>query len=72
MLVVMERHMTVEEAAAYLGIDGSNVRHAIKRGRLPGARKIGRRLWVIPAVAVKEYKRTRRRGPVVKEQTCPS
>ena len=50
--------VTVREAAAILKIAISNVRGAIRRGRLK-ARRVGQRLYLIEARSVEAYRRER-------------
>ena len=43
----IEGYMTTAEAAEYLNITPSGVRHHLRRGNLPNAIKVGRD-WLIP------------------------
>ncbi len=47
--------LTVEEAAAELGMRPESVRTAIAQGRLPVARRVGKRLILLSRAAVREY-----------------
>jgi excisionase family DNA binding protein len=50
----MENRMTVEEAAAVLGCDTSQVRRLHRSGKLPGER-IGKRVILLYADAVRAF-----------------
>jgi excisionase family DNA binding protein len=45
---IMEREITVKEAAELLGVSDRRVRALAIAGRIPGARKIHDRMWLIP------------------------
>jgi hypothetical protein len=48
-------------AASALGVSAGHVRWLAKRGRLEGAVRLGG-MWVIPALSVEKYRRTRVRA----------
>lgn len=47
-------YLTVAEAVALMGCSEGWVRTLLGEGRLPGARRIGQRVWLIPAAAARE------------------
>lgn len=47
-------YLTVAEAVALMGCSEGWVRTLLGEGKLPGARRIGQRVWLIPAAAAKE------------------
>ena len=49
--------MTVKEAAEQLGYTDSAVCHICRQGGFPGAQRVGQKVWLIPAEAVKNYRR---------------
>lgn len=61
-MVLSERLMTVTDAAAYLEVDRSVVMHAIGRGRLVSAGRVGR-MHLLDRDDVEAYKLTRGPGP---------
>ena len=50
--------LTIDQAAAALGISASRTRHLISEGKLPSEKLGWQRL--VPLAAVKTYRRTRR------------
>ena len=46
-------YLTVAEATEVMGCTQGWVRHLLGEGKLPGARRIGQRVWLIPASAAK-------------------
>lgn len=52
----VQTHMTVQEAAAYLGVNESTIRYRIQRGDMR-AERIGRRVWLIPREEVERQRR---------------
>ena len=49
-------YLTVLEAVELMGCSEAWVRTLLGRGLLPGARRIGQRVWLIPKVAATEAK----------------
>lgn len=47
-------YLTVAEAVALMGCSEGWVRTLLGEGKLPGARRIGQRVWLIPAAAARE------------------
>lgn len=47
------RYLTVSEAVEYMGCSDGWVRQLLRTGGLPGAKRIGQRLWLIPEAAAK-------------------
>lgn len=47
-------YLTVAEAVAFMGCSEGWVRTLLGEGKLPGARRIGQRVWLIPASAARE------------------
>lgn len=47
-------YLTVAEATEVMGCSEGWVRHLLGEGKLPGARRIGQRVWLIPAAAARE------------------
>ena len=41
-------YLTVAEAVEYMGCTDGWIRELLRRGELPGARRIGLRVWIIP------------------------
>ena len=50
-----ENYMSVEEAAVYLKHTTRSIRGLCNSGKLPGATKIGKKVWAIPEQSVKNY-----------------
>ena len=48
--------MTTKEAAEYLGYTVDYISQLCKKGKLPGAQRLGERVWVIPCQSVIDYK----------------
>ena len=46
-------YLTVAEAVGVMGCTEGWIRHLLGEGKLPGARRIGQRIWLIPAQAAK-------------------
>lgn len=46
-------YLTVSEAVELMGCSDGWVRHLLRTGGLPGAKRIGQRLWLIPVAAAK-------------------
>jgi excisionase family DNA binding protein len=46
-------YLTVAEATEVMGCSEGWIRHLLGEGLLPGARRIGQRVWLIPAQAAK-------------------
>ena len=46
--------LTVSEAVEYMGCTDGWVRALLRDGKLPGAKRIGQRLWLIPVAAATE------------------
>lgn len=46
-------YLTVAEAVEVMGCSEGWIRHLLGEGKLPGARRIGQRIWLIPAQAAK-------------------
>ena len=46
-------YLTVAEAVALMGCTDGWVRHLLGEGKMPGARRIGQRIWLIPAAAAR-------------------
>lgn len=46
-------YLTVSEAVEVMGCTDGWVRILLRDGKLPGARRIGQRVWLIPAAAAK-------------------
>lgn len=47
-------YLTVSETVQVMGCTEGWVRQLLGAGRLPGARRIGQRVWLIPATAARE------------------
>jgi excisionase family DNA binding protein len=47
-------YLTVTEAVELMGCTDGWVRILLREGKLPGARRIGQRVWLIPTSAAKE------------------
>ena len=47
-------YLTVAEAVEVMGCTDGWVRILIREGKLPGARRIGQRVWLIPSVAARQ------------------
>lgn len=47
-------YLTVAEAVDVMGCSEGWVRHLLGEGKLAGARRIGQRVWLIPAEACRE------------------
>jgi len=47
-------YLTVAEAVEVMGCSEGWVRALLGEGKLPGARRIGQRVWIIPAAAARE------------------
>jgi excisionase family DNA binding protein len=47
-------YLTVTEAVEVMGCSDGWVRILLREGKLPGARRIGQRVWLIPTSAAKE------------------
>lgn len=47
-------YLTVSEAVDYMGCTDGWVRILLRDGKIPGARRIGQRIWLIPTAAAKE------------------
>lgn len=47
-------YLTVAEAVEVMGCTEGWVRHLLGEGKLAGARRIGQRVWLIPAAAARE------------------
>ena len=52
----MDGYMTTEQAAEYLGYTADYVTTLCATGKLPGAKKWGKRMWIIPEQSVFDYK----------------
>lgn len=46
--------LTVSEAVEYMGCTDGWVRVLLRDGKLPGAKRIGQRIWLIPVAAATE------------------
>jgi excisionase family DNA binding protein len=46
-------YLTVAEAVEVMGCTEGWIRHLLGEGKLPGARRIGLRVWLIPTAAAK-------------------
>lgn len=53
---MIEDYMTTQEAAEYLDYKPEYICNLCSKGKLPGAQKMGKRIWVIPKEAVYGYK----------------
>ena len=53
---MMENYLTAEEAARYLKRTTSLVCKLCVHGKLVGAKKMGKKMWIIPEQSVFEYK----------------
>ena len=51
----MKDFMTVDEAASFLKKSTSLICKLCVRGKLAGAYKLGKKMWLIPEKSVKEY-----------------
>lgn len=60
--------VTTREAAALLGVTAHAVRTQARRGRLPGARRVGRD-WDVPASTVADLLARRSSGTPTTERT---
>jgi hypothetical protein len=49
-------YLTVLEAVDHMGCSEAWVRTLLGRGKLPGAKRIGQRVWLIPKAAATEAK----------------
>jgi excisionase family DNA binding protein len=49
-------YLTVAEATALMGCTEGWVRMLLRDGKIAGARRIGQRVWVIPAASAREAK----------------
>lgn len=49
-------YLTVAEAVEVMGCSEGWIRHLLGEGKLPGARRIGQRVWLIPTQAAKQAK----------------
>jgi hypothetical protein len=49
-------YLTVLEAVEHMGCSEAWVRTLLGRGQLPGAKRIGQRVWLIPKAAATEAK----------------
>jgi excisionase family DNA binding protein len=47
-------YLTVTEAVEVMGCTDGWVRILLREGKLPGARRIGQRVWLIPSAAAKQ------------------
>lgn len=47
-------YLTVAEAVEVMGCTEGWVRALLGQGKIPGARRIGQRVWLIPAAAARE------------------
>jgi len=47
-------YLTVAEAVEVMGCTEGWIRHLLGEGKLPGARRIGLRVWLIPTSAARE------------------
>ncbi len=47
-------YLTVTEAVELMGCTDGWVRILLREGKLPGARRIGQRVWLIPTSAAKQ------------------
>ena len=47
-------YLTVAEAVEVMGCTQGWVRHLLGSGQIPGARRIGQRVWLIPAAAARQ------------------
>ena len=54
---MIEDFMTVKDAAKQLGYTDSAVCHICRQGGFPGVQRLGQKMWLIPAEAVKNYRR---------------
>ena len=52
----MEGYMTTQEAAEYLDYRMEYISVLCATGKLPGAKKMGKKIWIIPEKSVFEYK----------------
>lgn len=52
----MEGYMTTQEAAEYLDYRMEYISVLCSTGKLPGAKKMGKKMWIIPEKSVFEYK----------------
>lgn len=67
----MEPELTVEEAAALLGLSVAGVRRRIQRGDLK-ARRVGARLWLIPREEVERAQSAGKLKPGPKPRQAPA
>ena len=62
-MLIDKSAMTVEAAAAFIGVTTGRVRQLLRSGDLLGE-KIGARLWLVDQDSAKEYRDTQRKpGP---------
>ena len=54
---VLRDCMTAAEAAEYLDYKPEYVCDLCKRGKLPGAKKFGKKMWAIPKQSVYDYEK---------------
>lgn len=47
-----EDYISVRQAAERLGIDGATIRKWCAAGKIPGAKKLNERAWIIPEKAI--------------------
>ena len=53
---MVDEYMTTEQAAEYLKRTKRAICNLCSIGKLPGATKVGKRVWIIPEKSVYEYK----------------
>jgi len=51
-------YLTVSEAVDVMGCTQGWIRHLLGEGKIPGARRIGQRVWLIPAAAARAARET--------------
>lgn len=58
-----ERFVSTKEAAELMGRSVNLVGKLARQGRLPGARKAGRTIWIIPLSSVSNYRPGKKGAP---------
>ena len=64
----IEDFMTTKQAAEHLKRTKSLICKLCLKGKLPGARRIGEKMWLIPRKSVEEYKPGKQGFAAVKER----
>ena len=49
-------YLTVAEAVEVMGCTEGWIRHLLGKGKINGARRIGQRVWLIPAIAARSVR----------------